>query len=334
MTTEAHNAEDAARECDLIIFAAPAFLHATYFERLKTHVGEGCVIVGLPGQPGFEFEARNALGTKLDECVLVSFESSPWVCRLVEFGSIAEILGTKSRLVGAMQGEPSNARSKTPIELLQMLFGEFPRLMVSGHLLGISLRSPNACSHPPILYGRWRDWDGSPLNFEPLFYYEVDEETAQLLTQISNEILLTSRTIMREYPTVDLSQVIPIYDWDIGTYGDVIKDKTNLLTALRTNTSYAGIRHPMVKTPEGRYVPDFKHRFLTEDVPFGLAVVRGIAEIVGVSTPSIDTVLVWSQNKLQKEYLIGSKLQGTDIVSTRCPQKYGYATISDLLGAT
>lgn len=137
---------------------------------------------------------------------------------------------------------------------------------------------------------------------------------------------------MTQYPAVDLSQVIPIYDWDIGTYGDVIKDKTSLLTALRTNSSYAGIRHPMVENAEGSYVPNFKHRFLTEDVPFGLAVVRGIAEVVGVSTPSIDTVLIWSQKKLQKEYLIGSKLQGKDIADSRCPQKYGYTTIADLLG--
>jgi len=45
-----------ARECDLIILQHPRFCTLAYFERLKPHVREGCVIVGLPGQPGFEFE--------------------------------------------------------------------------------------------------------------------------------------------------------------------------------------------------------------------------------------------------------------------------------------
>ena len=32
---------------------------------------------------------------------------------------------------------------------------------------------------------------------------------------------------------------------------------------------------------------------MTEDVPYGLVVIRGIAEIVGVETPSIDKLLTW-----------------------------------------
>lgn len=86
----------------------------------------------------------------------------------------------------------------------------------------------------------------------------------------------------------------------------------------------------MIQTEGGRYVPDFNHRFLLEDIPC-LAVVRGIAEIAGVETPNMDTVLSWGQEKLGKEYLVGSSLTGRDVPTTRCPQGYGFTSIEELL---
>ena len=324
--------EPAARGCDIIIFAVPAFLHGTYLISLAPYLEDGCVIVGLPGQTGFEFEVRKALGQRLNNCLVMNFESLPWICRIVDFGRTVSIFGTKDKLVGALQGDLTSARVADPLACLQRLLGEPPRLQVSGHLLGITLRSPNAYSHPPIIYGRWKDWDGQALAHPPLFYHGIDQETAELLGQISAEVVATSQRIMANYPEVDLSQVIPMYDWDLACYGNDIKDKTNLMTALRTNSGYEGITHPMIRTNNGHYLPDFNHRFLAEDVPFGLVVIRGIAEIAGTQTPCLDRVLAWCQDKLGKEYLVGSRLAGKDLATTRCPQRYGFTTMVDMLG--
>ena len=324
--------EQAARGCDIVIFAVPAFLHWQYLTSLEPYLEDGCVIVGLPGQNGFEFEVRKALGRRLDQCIVMNFDSLPWVCRIIEFGRIVQICGTKDKLVGAVQGDLSRARVRDPLASLQRLLGKLPKLTISGHLLGITLRSPNAYSHPPIMYGRWKDWDGKALDRPPLFYHDIDEATAELLGKISEEVVGTSQRIMAQYPQADLSQVIPMYDWDMCCYGNDIKDKTNLMTALRTNSGYEGITHPMIQTEDGRYVPDFNHRFLTEDVPFGLVVVRSIAEVAGAPTPCIDTVLSWCQEKMGKEYLVGSRLTGKDLAGTRCAQRYGFTTTGDILG--
>ena len=325
--------EEAASGCDIIIFAVPAFLHWAYLTLLKPYIEDGCVIVGLPGQNGFEFDVRKALGRKLKNCIVMNFESLPWICRIAEFGRSVKIFGIKERLVGALQGDLTKARVPSPLAFIQYLLGEVPKLIVSGHLVGITLRSPNAYSHPPIMYGRWKDWDGQALDHPALFYQGVDEETAEILDNVSQEVVEISRRIMMKHPQADLTQVIPMYEWDISCYGNDIKDKTNLMTALRTNSGYEGITHPMIRTEEGKHIPDFNHRFLAEDVPFGLVVIRGIAEIAGTPTPCIDKVLSWSQDKLGKEYLVGSSLTGKDLATTRCPQKYGYTTITDLLGA-
>ncbi|KAL9972125.1 hypothetical protein ACROYT_G018376 [Oculina patagonica] len=79
----------------------------------------------------------------------------------------------------------------------------------------------------------------------------------------------------------------------------------------------------MKETADHLFVPDFAHRYLTEDAPYGLVVIRGVAEIVQVATPTIDRVLLWAQEKIGKEYLVRSKLQGKDAPSTRAPQRYG-----------
>jgi hypothetical protein len=322
----------AARGADLILISVPAFLHLPYLQALEPYLEDGCVVVGMPGQTGFEFDVRQALAGRLRSCVVLNFDSLPWVCKRDEFGRSARILGAKARLVGAMQGDPARARAGNPVAMLQYLIGEQPRLEISGHALGITLRSPNAWCHPPMMFGRWKGWDGRPLAAPPLFYEGIDHATADLLEGVSEEVLAISRRIMADHPGVDLTQVLSVYDWDTGCYGDVIADTTNLYTVTRTNAAYAGIEHPMKRTATGEYVPDFGHRFLTEDVPYGLVVVRGIAELAGVPTPLLDEVLCWSQSKLGKQYLLGRRLDGRDLGETRCPQRYGF-TIDDILAA-
>ena len=124
-------------------------------------------------------------------------------------------------------------------------------------------------------------------------------------------------------------------EWDLRCYPEDIADKTNQFTAIRTNAAYQGLTHPTIKTPDGKFVPNFQHRYLTEDIPYGLAVIRGMADIVNLKTPSIDKVLVWAQDKVGKQYLVGDKFdkfEGKDVASTRAPQRYNLLTLKAALG--
>ena len=82
---------------------------------------------------------------------------------------------------------------------------------------------------------------------------------------------------------------------------------------------------------DGVFIPDFQTRYLTEDVPFGLLVTRGIAELAGTATPVVDKVLSWAQYRLEKEYLVDGKLQGTDLPSTRSPQRFGFVDLDEFM---
>ena len=129
-------------------------------------------------------------------------------------------------------------------------------------------------------------------------------------------------------------QVVHIHLWLTRRYCDEISDKSTLYKAIQTNAAFQGIKHPVKTAEDGKFVPDFTHRYMTEDVPYGLVVIRGIAEIVGVQTPNIDKVLKWCQEKTGKEYLLNSKLQGKDVASTRAPQRYGFTSLESILSVT
>jgi len=131
---------------------------------------------------------------------------------------------------------------------------------------------------------------------------------------------------------VDMSSVISIHDWYLKTYASDITDGSSLKSSLMTNYAYRGLTHPCVKTDEG-YLPDFKHRYMTEDIPFGLAVLRGIGEAAGVATPHIDAVLTWAQEKMGKSYLVDGKLTGKDLKESRAPQAYGFTTLEEMISA-
>lgn len=119
--------------------------------------------------------------------------------------------------------------------------------------------------------------------------------------------------------------------WHLHRYGDDIVDRNTLKTAIQTNAAYQTIQHPVKKDRDGKLRPDFSCRYLTEDVPYGLVVIRGIAEILGVHTPNIDDLLKWCQQKMDKEYLVNSKVQGKDVASSGAPQRYGLTTLESIM---
>ena len=97
------NPEDAMRDVDIVVFVLPAFAHQVFLDALKPHIKPGTIIVGLPGEPGLDFQVRHVLGDIGRKCTIMNFESLPWACRATEFGVKCEVLGTKETLLGAMQ---------------------------------------------------------------------------------------------------------------------------------------------------------------------------------------------------------------------------------------
>lgn len=321
--------KEAASGADVIFLVVPAFAHEQYFREISHFVGDNTLIVGLPGQAGFEFQCLYMLGEKAKSCIVMSAESLPWACRILEFGRLVQILGFKETLgVSKLQGSQSNFKG-SPFDTVQKVLGPKPVLREIQNYIAVNLMAKSII-HPPLMYGQWSSFDGTPLKEKPLFYKGVDEKQAKLLSGVSDECIAIGKAIEKQIPGTDMSEVIHIFDWYLAYYADQITDKTNLMTAMQTNKAYDGLLHPMKEVENGQFVPDFNYRYMAEDVPFGLVVMKGIGELAEVATPVMDEIITWAQGKLQQEYMVGSKLSGKDVSKTRAPQRFGFKSLQQL----
>ena len=312
----------------IIIFSMPACFQAEYFEAIAPYLKPGTVIVGMPGQPGFEFQCFDILKDNAKSCVVMSLEDLPWTTRILEYGYKVQIWGTKVSIQASIIIGNCHPIVE-PIESVQRVIGEHHELKQTHNYLELYLLSKSIV-HPPIMYGKWKDWDGEPLNEAPLFYQGVDETTAECLTGIGDELVQTSISLETQHSKLDMTHVIHLVDLYRQDYAAEIKDKTDIWSCLLTNSAYDGLLHPMVEK-NGKLEPDFRHKYLMEDVPDGIVVTKGLALIAGVDTPYLDMVLMWCQGVMDKEYLVDGKLTGRDIKETRCPQRYDYKTVEDLV---
>lgn len=321
------NPGDVIPGSQLVLLAMPSFAHESTLTEIKPYLDEGALVGALAARGSFDLAAWDMLEEKSSTVSLFGLQTLPWACRITEYGQEVAILGTKAS-VDFATCPPDQAQ-----HIAQFLGDELGiSLEPIWSFLSLTLAGTGQIIHPGVMYGQFHDWDGEKFDEAPLFYQGIDDYTADVLQNLSDEIQLVRCELEASFDYLDLSAVRPLDEWLCRSYADHIQDESSLRTYFTTNSSYIGLRVPMRQTEDG-LVPDFRARYLTEDVPYGLLAARGIAELAGVPTPSMDRVIHWSQGKLGKEYLVDGKLVGKDVGSTRAPQRFGYQDMQSMIDA-
>ncbi|MCR4440730.1 MAG: NAD/NADP octopine/nopaline dehydrogenase family protein [Peptococcaceae bacterium] len=308
---------------EAVVFVLPAFTHKQLFARMSEHLSPGTIVGAIPSRSGFEFLACSLAPPGV---TIFGLQTLPWACRIKEYGKQVEILGTKNQVAAASL--PAN-QAAVLCDALQDLLG-LPVLPMP-NMLAVSLANMGQVIHPGIMYGLFRQWDGQPFpeNRIPLFYQGVTEEMCGILERLSFEIL-EIKAVLEKDGGFDLTGVTGIREWIINSYRGSIEDSSTLMKCFNTNKGYRGLKAPVRKRGNEGYVPDFSSRYLTEDVPYGLVVSRGLAELAGVATPMMDEVITAAGRWMGKEYLAGGKLEGKDLGETPIPQNYGIVNMDSL----
>lgn len=320
----------AVQDCDVVFLIAPAPYHEQYFKQLKPHVREGTLFAVMPTGPGCDMLFKNAMGEKADKVGLVAFEVLPWACRVKEWGKTSNMLGTKESMGFAMM--LANGMSNDECSSKMQAF--FPTTIMQQHpsITSISLSSPGQIIHPGVMYGRWQNWDGQPMEEAPLLYEGICDFTAGVMEGISAEIMQIDKCLC-SLPHLDKRErqtsVKSLMELYVSCYKSTIADASTLRAAFNTNAPFKGAIHPM-KEVEGGKVPDFQQRYMSEDVP-NLCFSKGLAELLGVKTPIMDKVIYWCQDKLKKEFLTkDGRMLGADVKESRAPQAFGVTTQEEL----
>lgn len=303
--------ESALSDADLVICTYPAFVRADFALLAEKYMRSGTAIGFFPAYGGAEFYC----GALLDRGVTIfGLQKVPYVARTADPGKTAGIWSRKKELLLAAIPASEGSRIAEIIEdMLLIPCRVLPNYMAATLLPG------NPLLHTCGSYVFLKDYQEGKLFPGPIYYYRKwDDECSTVICALSDEL----QEVCRKLP-VDLSDVQSIQDYYDSPTPELLTEKFHAIPSFRD------LLLPMTRTEEG-YAPDFTSRFFTEDMPFGVAMIKALAQLANVETPTADLLLEWYEGMTGKQYFATDGSFGRDVGETAIPQRFGIDTAERL----
>eukprot|EP00921_Rhytidocystis_pertsovi_P003129 GHVQ01005210.1.p1 GENE.GHVQ01005210.1~~GHVQ01005210.1.p1 ORF type:complete len:443 (+),score=29.76 GHVQ01005210.1:202-1530(+) len=332
-----NKAGDVVPLCDLLLAPVPSFAYQSTLQDLRPYLRKGHFLGVTPGQGGFDWMANEVLGEQLYSDIHI-FSVIPMLlnCRIVEFGHHVHVTSVKQNFKVACNLAKSGKDDTTPLqicELVRVLFDAVNVDHVGGFITG-TLYPINSVLHPARNFSvvgesfvKGKDY----LDENPLFYEDMDDTSVSRISAVSQELktvadMLARKGAQSSGQEFDLN-IPTILEFLQFVYGTGYHDLKEMFTK---NPAYKGYRCPLTQSPSG-WEPNFGDRYYLEDIPLGLCVIKGVADLVDVETPTVDRLICWAQGQMNKEYIKDGKLQGKDVKETTAPQRFGIDSLDKLL---
>lgn len=308
-----------------IIICSPSHVASDILEEIKDHLDYGVKIGCIYGGGSFDLQAFQVLGSLIDnlDITIFGFQFVPFLCKATKYGEEAEIYGPKNYLCVT-----SYPISKVDSVCNQMaLFYATPVVPIP-NFLTLTLTPSNQIIHPGRVYGYFHDWDGKS-SYDPKkmpkLYGDLDDNSAEQIQLLDNEIQDIKRAITEKYPQVDLSLVVPIKERISNNYADSISDFSTLKSVFNTNDGYAKNVFPMVPSEDGTgVVLNTECRFFTEDIPFGLCVLLNMGDMLDLPMTQTRKIIKWHQKFMKTKFVDeDGNLIEESIPLTATPKKFG-----------
>lgn len=290
-------------KADYILLCLPGFLISDTLTRIKPFLKKGAVVGSMVSSNGFFWMAKEVLSS---DNPYFGLQRVPFIARTIDYGYAVELKGYKTLLKVAVS--PTGNKDQIVADLTS--FFDTPIALLSS-FWPAALTNSNPILHTARLFSLFRDHEeGMVYSEEPLFYESWDDTSSDVLIACDHEF----QQIISQLP-FDKQEIPPLL-----TYYESF-DASTLTNKIRSITAFKNIRLNMNKTNAG-FVPDWNNRYFSEDIPYGLLIIKAIALLVNVPTPQIDEVIFWAQKNMKKEYLIDEKSFGKDIKETGIPQNF------------
>lgn len=257
--------DEAIKDVRYIVILTPAFAHVDYAKLLKGKVTSEQVIVTIPGAFA-SLKIKNVIGE--DDCpILVDANNLMYDVRMVEPG-LVNILELDKIELGFL---PTTAEAGLMPELRKMfdICGTFNDVLECG----LALVNPALHSGPCIL-------NAGPIEYKNNDFYLYEHgftpSAVKVDVQIDNERKAVAKAFGYEvnpfhcFPNIKhIEERGDVYEWQ------------DLYRAAHGDIGLTPIQGPN----------DIFSRYLTEDAPCGLVPWSNIGKAVGVSTPTIDSII-------------------------------------------
>lgn len=298
--------KECLKNTNILIITVPNFLREEVVKKILPFLHKEILICFIPGIGPSQFIANKYL----KDYKVVCLERVPYIVRVEN--ERVKITGDRKIIKYASLDEKSNFD-----DLIKLMFGKDVQKI---NYSSVTLTSSNAILHTTRMFGLFEKKENKIFKDKIYFYSDWDDESSEIFQKCDNEIIkicekLKENKIIEE----EIISLMKYYESETPQ---------QLTQKLRSIEAFKNIKLSMLKIGENQYVLDKKVRFLTEDVPFGLLMFKGLAEILEIKTPSIDKVITWAQKILGEEYIKNHKI--VKFKNTGCPQNFGIFTIEDL----
>jgi opine dehydrogenase len=165
-------------------------------------------------------------------------------------------------------------------DILRLIADVYPGMEPARSVLQTSLQNANPVIHPAVTLANAARIEGTGGNF--LFYEEgVSDSTGRLIEALDRErIAIGSKLGLTIFPDPQMGM----------RQGYMLED--NYGAAYRQAPGFLGIGAQ----------PQLDHRYLNEDVGYGLVFMSGLAKQVDVATPSMDAVIQLTSVLMNRDY--------------------------------
>lgn len=315
VTTEANVAVE---DADIVIITVPAHARPQVLQDIAPHLSttKPVYIGAIPGFCGFDWLAQATLADK-PNLVIWGMKDVPHTAFDLKPGRSVKMGGGKSQLYVATHARETQASRQQLQHMLSRLYG--PCVTLLDHYLEITLTPGNPIMHSSVIYGLigpYGQWHRKIFPQRLCWWTECPELGAYFLERMDEESQNLCAVISQRMG-IDLSSVKSLKQEIVEAYGEQIRDRSSMLSILRTNRAYNDILAPMVPADGNRagYVIERQSRAFNEDVAYGLVLLVEMAKRFELKVPYIEEVLQWSI-----AYMEGLRDSALDYFPTHWPR--------------
>jgi opine dehydrogenase len=287
-----HDIEIALEGADLIYVIGPALSTPLFAKACAGKLQPGQTVIVSPGSCGGALVFKRAAGLALedDSIRVAETHTLQYAVRLLEPGRVHVFLKLKAgNLLAALPGRHT-------AEILRMIADVFPGMEPAHNVIQTSLQNANPVIHPAVSLTNAARIEGDE---DFLFYEEgVSDSVGRIIEAVDRERIAIGERL----------GIAVLSDPEMGLRQGYMLEN-NYGSGYRNAPGFLGIPAQ----------PQLDHRYINEDVGYGLVFMSGLAKQVGVETLTIDAIIQ-----------VTSVLMGRDYAAEalRTPESLGIANLS------
>lgn len=260
---------------ELIYVVGPAFSTESFAEAVTGKLSAGQTVIVTPGSCGGALAFKRAAGLAVEDDAIRVAETHTlnYAVRLTEPGRIHVFLKLKAgNLLAALPGKHTQ-------DILQLIADVYPSMEPAHNVIQTSLQNANPVIHPAVSLTNAARIEGEG---DFLFYEQgVTDSVGRIIEAVDRERIAIGERLgitIHSDPEMGMRQ------------GYMLED--NYGAAYRQAPGFKGITAQT----------QLDHRYLNEDVGWGLVFMSSLAEQVGVKTPTIDGIIQVTSVLMNRDY--------------------------------